>query len=382
MFFWVMRMIMAGYEWRGEKPFKNVYYTGIVRDKLRRKMSKSLGNSPDPLDLIEQFGADGVRLGMLLCSPAGNDILFDEKLCEQGRNFSNKLWNALRLLKGWEIYEGENAENKASIEWLESKINKTILELNDSYSNFRLSEALMTLYKLIWDDFCSWYLEMVKPVYNESGPASIDQTTYNATLGYFEQLLKVLHPWMPFITEELWHHLNDRQESDCIIVAQWPEVTTVDNALLSDFDFAAEVVTQIRNLRSSKGMSPNEPIELLLKSKETRSLSFDAMIIKLSNLSKLETAADKVENSFSFMVGKTECFIPVSGGVDLAAEKDRLTKELEYNQGFLKSVQAKLGNERFVANAKPEVVEMERKKMADAEAKIKAIAEQLAALQG
>ena len=344
-------------------------------------MNKLLSNMIVSLN-IKFYGADGVRVGMLLSSPAGNDLLFDEALCKQGRNFSNKVWNAFRLVKGWSVDPSLKTPdvNQSAIDWFGHRFNEQLAVINDHYAKYRMSDALMVSYKLVWDDFCSWYLEMVKPAYNESGPASIDQTTYTATLGYFEQLLKVLHPWMPFITEELWHHLNDRQESDCIIVAQWPEVTTVDNELLSAFDFAAEVVTQIRNLRSSKGMSPNEPIELMLKSKETRNHSFDAMIIKLSNLSKLEAATEKVENSFSFMVGKTECFVPVSGGVDLVAEKERLTKELEYNQGFLKSVQAKLGNERFVANAKPEVVEMERKKLADGEAKIKAIKEQLSSL--
>jgi valyl-tRNA synthetase len=382
LFFWVARMIIAGYEYLHEKPFTNVYLTGIVRDKLGRKMSKSLGNSPDPLDLIAKHGADGVRVGMLLSSPAGNDLLFDESLCEQGRNFSNKVWNAFRLVKGWSVDTSLPMPdvNRAAIDWFGHRFQEQLAIINDHYAKYRMSDALMASYKLVWDDFCSWYLEMVKPAYSESGPSAIDSGTYQATLNYFEQLLKVLHPWMPFITEELWHHLNDRSEKDCIIVAQWPSEQTPDKRILSAFDFAADVVAQMRNLRSARGISPRETLSLFLKSAEPLDDVFNPVIMKLANLDKLETASQKMENSFSFLAGKVECFVPVTGNVDMAAERERLHKELDYNMGFLKSVQAKLSNERFVANAKPEVVENERKKLADAEAKINAIKDQLSAI--
>jgi valyl-tRNA synthetase len=383
LFFWVARMVIAGYEYMHEKPFTNVYLTGIVRDKQGRKMSKSLGNSPDPLDLIAKYGADGVRVGMLLSSPAGNDLLFDESLCEQGRNFANKVWNAFRLVNGWTVDASLKTPevNAVSIRWFEQRLNAQLAVINDHYSKYRMSDALMASYKLVWDDFCSWYLEMVKPAYSENGPAAIDAATYAATQGFFEQLLKVLHPWMPFISEELWHHLQERNQSDCIIVAEWPKENVADQAVLSGFDFAAEVVAQVRNIRSSKGISPRESLSLFLKSAQKIDTTFHAVISKLANLDKLETTESKIDNSFSFLVGQTECFVPVSGNVDVAAEKDRLQKELEYNQGFQKSVQAKLSNERFVANAKPDVVENERKKLADAEAKIRAIEEQLLALK-
>jgi valyl-tRNA synthetase len=271
--------------------------------------------------------------------------------------------------------------NRTAISWFGQRFNEQLSVINDHYSKYRMSDALMASYKLVWDDFCSWFLEIVKPAYNETGPAAIDSETYAATLGYFEQLLKVLHPWMPFITEELWHHLNDRSESDCIIVAKWPEESAPDQQVLSGFNFAAEVVAQIRNLRSSKGLSPREALSLYIKSSAPIDSSFDGVIKKLANLDQLALSDEKVDNSFSFMVGKVECFVPVSGNVDVGAERERLTKELEYNLGFLKSVQAKLSNERFVSNAKPEVVENERKKMMDAEAKIKAIESQLQTLK-
>lgn len=382
LFFWVARMIIAGYEYQGEKPFSNVYLTGIVRDKLGRKMSKSLGNSPDPLDLIAKYGADGVRVGMLLSSPAGNDLLFDEALCEQGRNFSNKIWNAFRLVKGWEVSSSMTATevNRKAVAWFRERFKQQLQVIDDHYAKYRMSDALMASYKLMWDDFCSWYLEMVKPAYAENAPSLIDAETMDATLSFFEDLLKVLHPWMPFLTEELWHHLQSRADNDCLIVASWPTVLKFDQNILSDFDWAVEAVTEVRNLRSSKGISPREPLTLLVRDEKAATSPFVPVILKLANLERLEAVQQKPDAAFPMLVGRVECYVPVLGGMDLSAERDRLTKELQYNQGFLKSVQAKLSNERFVANAKPEVVENERKKMSDAEAKIKAIEEQLASL--
>jgi valyl-tRNA synthetase len=320
---------------------------------------------------------------MLLSSPAGNDLLFDEALCEQGRNFANKIWNAFRLVKGWSVDATLTTPevNSTSIRWFEQRFNEQLAVINDHYAKYRMSDALMASYKLVWDDFCSWYLEMVKPAYNENGPAAIDATTYNATLRFFEQLLKVLHPWMPFISEELWHHLNERQQNDCIIIAEWPKEQAADKKVLAGFEFAAEVVAQVRNIRSSKGISPRESLSLFIKSSQKVDDLFNAVIVKLANLDKLETTEVKVENSFSFLVGQAECYVPVSGNVDVAAEKERIQKELEYNLGFRNSVQAKLANERFVANAKPDVVDNERKKLADAEAKILALEEQLQSLK-
>lgn len=377
LFFWVARMIIAGYEWMNEKPFTNVYLTGIVRDKLGRKMSKSLGNSPDPLQLIEKYSADGVRVGMLLASPAGNDLLFDEALCEQGRNFANKIWNAFRLVKGWTV--GENTQSdgeKVAIEWFRSRMAQQLEEINDHYSKMRMSDALMSSYKLIWDDFCSWYLEMVKPDFVNGKALPVSKATMDATISFFEDLLRIIHPWMPFISEELWHLLKERKADDCIIVAKWPEFKTGNADLLSAFAAASEVITQVRNVRKQKNISPKEKISLYSKDKAQAGGSFRDVVIRLCNLDKFE-AAEKVDNSISFLVGKSEFYIPFSAGIDLAAEKERLMKELEYNKGFLKSVQSKLANERFVANAKPEVVEVEKKKQADAEAKIKAIEDQL-----
>ncbi len=375
MFFWVMRMIMAGYEWRGEKPFKNVYYTGIVRDKLRRKMSKSLGNSPDPLDLIEKYGADGVRLGMLLCSPAGNDILFDEKLCEQGRNFSNKLWNALRLVKGWEVYEGENAENKVAIDWLHSKINKAILELNDSYKEFRLSEALMTLYKLIWDDFCSWYLELIKPDYQKP----IDSYTYNKTVELFETLLKLLNPVMPFVTEEIWHLLNTRVEGSSICVAQYPQAGKVDEGLIAEAALTFELITNIRDIRARAGKKNIETVDAFYTG--TDAVTFDGFkekIIKLARLGKLEKVEQDQPGTKTF-ISKGYKFFILTGEVENAGEeREKLLKELDYAKGFLASVEKKLSNEKFVASAKPEVIENEKKKRDDALSKIAMLEQSLA----
>jgi valyl-tRNA synthetase len=379
LFFWIARMIMAGYEYRGEKPFRNVYLTGIVRDKQGRKMSKSLGNSPDPLDLIKQYGADGVRVGMLFSSPAGNDLLFDESLCEQGRNFSNKIWNAFRLVKGWECDNGlaQPKVNQTAIHWFRSRLSESLTEINDHYSKHRISDALMSTYKLVWDDFCSWYLELIKPAYQQA----IDKATLESTQYLFEQLLKVLHPFMPFISEEIWHLLRERKEGDDIIIATWPEPAEKNDDLLRSFPGAAGLITEIRNFRQSKGLSPREPLELLVRNTQYTDLEFfgDA-VIKLGNLSAIRQAEGKPEGAFPFVVREMECFIPLSEKVDRDAERQRLQQELDYTRGFLDSVMKKLGNERFVQNAKAEVVAAEQKKKSDAEARIRAIEEALSAL--
>ena len=383
LFFWVARMIIAGYEYRNEKPFTNVYLTGIVRDKLGRKMSKSLGNSPDPIDLIEKYGADGVRVGMLLSSPAGNDLPFDESLCEQGRNFSNKIWNAFRLIKGWEVdvNAAQKQECKVSVQWFEARFNEQLEVINDLYSKYRMSEALMTTYKLVWDDFCAWYLEMVKPEFVDGKALPIDAATYNATIVFFERLLKVVHPFMPFITEEIWHLIADRTDKDCIIVAEWPKVKTADKTLIQDFDVAVEVISSVRNIRKQKNISPKEKLQLFVKINQGKVSSvFDAVIVKLVNLERLEYINQKVDGAFSFVLKHAEFFVPLLNNIDVAAEKERLAKDLEYNKGFLKSVEIKLSNEKFMANAKPELIANEKKKQADATAKIKAIEEQLAGL--
>lgn len=381
LFFWVARMIIAGYEYLDEKPFTNVYLTGIVRDKQGRKMSKSLGNSPDPLELIAKYGADGVRVGMLLCSPAGNDLMFDESYCEQGRNFANKVWNAFRLIKGFEVSTSVNQPkaSKAAIEWFESKLSEQLEVINDNYAKYRMSDALMATYKLVWDDFCAWYLEIIKPEFIDGKAQPIDKITYDATIGFLESLLKIMHPWMPFITEELWHLIKERDAKDCVIVAEWPQQKAVNSQHLAEFEVCKEAVTTIRNLRQQKQMSPKEKLELIEKSDAQHSF-FDEAVIKLANLSALRYSTKKPEGAFSFMIRATEFYVPLEKSVNSAEEKERITKELEYNKGFLKSVQVKLANERFVANAKPELVELEKKKQADAEAKIKTLEEQLKGL--
>lgn len=380
LFFWVARMIIAGYEYVGEKPFSNVYLTGIVRDKQGRKMSKSLGNSPDPLGLIEKFGADGVRVGMLLCSPAGNDLPFDESMCEQGRNFSNKVWNAFRLVKGWTIDSSAAQPEvaKAAIDWFDAKFNQQLAEINDHYTKFRLSDALMASYKLVWDDFCAWYLELVKPEFVDGVSKPIDAKTYAATAEFFERILKMLHPFMPFISEELYHLLEERKGLDAIIVAKWPEAKQFDAKIISAFETAQSAIATVRMYRSQKQLSPKEALELKVAGSPDK--TFFPAIQKLANISSVEVVKENPENAYSFNAGSVNFFIPSSGNINVEEEKERLKKDLEYNKGFLTSVQKKLANERFVANAKPEVIDIEKKKMSDAEAKIRAIEEQLANL--
>lgn len=376
LFFWVARMVMAGYEWRGDLPFKNVYLTGIVRDKQGRKMSKSLGNSPDPIGLIEQYGADGVRVGMLLSSPAGNDLLFDEGLCLQGRNFSNKIWNSFRLIKGWEIDENlaQPAEAKIAIDWFRSRFNKELELLNEHYDKFRLSDALMTTYKLVWDDFCSWYLEMVKPEYQKP----IDRKTLDATVEFLEELLKVLHPFTPFITEEIWDLMGERTEKDRMIVSSWPTGGKVNSTLLPGFEEAEKAIMEIRRIRNEKQIAPKEKLQLLVKG--DWEAKFAPVISKLTNLNKIETVSEAPASAAGFVVKGVEYFVPLEGLVDAGEEKEKLQKELEYAKGFLNSVMKKLSNERFVAGAPEQVIAIERSKQADAESKIKALEQQLAAL--
>lgn len=381
LFFWVARMIIAGKEYTGQKPFTNVYLTGIVRDKLGRKMSKSLGNSPDPLDLIAKYGADGVRVGMLLSSPAGNDLMFDESYCEQGRNFANKIWNAFRLIKGFVVGNVEQPQSsKAAITWFDNKLSEQLAIINDHYDKYRMSDALMTTRALIWDDFCAWYLEAIKPEFVDGKSLPIDQATYDATITYLEAVLKIVHPWMPFIAEELWHLIKERDEKDCVIVAEWPKAKTdPDQKQLAEFEVSKELVTMVRNVRAQKQMSPKEKLEVIERSEATRSY-FDNVIIKLANLSAFSYTKDKVDGAFSFQIKTTEFFIPLANNLNKEEETARLSKDLEYNKGFLKSVQVKLANEKFVANAKPEVLAVERKKESDTLLKIKTIEEQLKAL--
>jgi valyl-tRNA synthetase len=379
LFLWVARMIMAGHEFRENVPFKNVYLTGIVRDKLGRKMSKSLGNSPDPIELIEKFGADGVRVGMLLCSPAGNDLMFDESYCEQGRNFANKIWNAFKLIKGWEVDNSLQNPNSIAIEWFDSRFNEALMEIDDDFKQYRLSEALMATYKLVWDDFCAWYLEMIKPVYQQP----IDKETYNQTIVYFQNILKILHPFMPFITEELWHDelFGERDQMDCCIVAQLPINGQINTRLLKEIDNVKQVVTQIRNIRSVKQISPKETFDLFLKT--TSSISYKTyqfIISRLANVNAISMTDDKIAGAIAFMVHTDEFYIPFNENIDPEAECDRLKKEKEYLVGFLTSVNLKLTNERFMNNAKPEIIENELRKKADAEAKLKIIGENLSAL--
>ena len=368
-FFWVARMIMAGYEYRGDMPFKHVYFTGIVRDKLGRKMSKSLGNSPDPLKLIEQYGADGVRMGLMLAAPAGNDIPFDEALCEQGRNFNNKIWNAFRLVKGWTVDTSASQPESAAVavKWFKAQLDKVGTEMEDLFSKYRLSEAMMTVYKLFWDEFSSWYLEMVKPGYQQP----IDQATYVATLGFFDALLRLLHPFMPFITEELWQALEPRQEGESLMVAQMPQVAPVDEAFLAGFEVVKEIIGGVRTIRLQKNIPNKEPLALQVLG--AHEAAFNSVIAKLCNLSAIEVSTEKAAGAVSFLVRTTEYAVPLGNLINVEEELAKLQEELKYQQGFLASVMKKLGNENFVSKAPAKVIEMERKKQADAESKIKSI---------
>lgn len=378
LFFWVARMIVAGYEYAGEKPFSNVYLTGLVRDSQRRKMSKSLGNSPDPLDLIEKFGADGVRVGLLLSASAGNDILFDEELCNQGKAFANKIWNAFRLIKGWEVADIEQPDYaKKAIAWYEAKLQKTLAEIEDHFEKYRISDAIMAIYKLVWDDFCSWFLEMIKPAYQQP----IDKATFDKAIEMLESNLKLLHPFMPFLTEEIWQYIAERAPEQALIVAQWPEVKPADEKLIADFDFAAEVIAGIRTIRKDKNIPNKDSIELKVVNNDKSSEYFDSVITKLGNVSSLEYVSDKVNGALTFRVKSNEYFVPVTGSVNIDEEIAKLTEELNYNKGFLKSVQAKLSNEKFVGSAPEKVVAMERQKEADALAKIATIEQSLASLK-
>ena len=376
-FFWVARMIMAGYEYRGKMPFKNVYFTGIVRDKLGRKMSKSLGNSPDPLQLIEQYGADGVRMGLMMAAPAGNDIPFDDALCEQGRNFNNKIWNAFRLIKGWTVDSTiEQPEAAATaVKWFKMQLDKTIAEMDDLFGKYRLSEAMMAVYKLFWDEFSSWYLEMVKPGYQQP----VDKSTYLSTLGFFDALLRLLHPFMPFITEELWQALEPRKEGESLMVALIPEVAPVDNLYLEDFEIAKEIVGGVRTIRLQKNIPNKEALELQVLGEHND--HFNSVIAKRCNLSSIIRTEEKAAGSASFLVRTTEYAVPLGNMINVEEELAKLQDELKYQQGFLASVMKKLSNESFVSKAPAKVIEMERKKQVDAESKIKSIEESIAALK-
>ena len=377
-FFWVARMIMAGYEYEGKMPFQNVYFTGIVRDKLGRKMSKSLGNSPDPLDLIEKYGADGVRMGMMLSAPAGNDILFDDALCEQGRNFNNKIWNAFLLIKGWEV-SAEVPVPEASelaIRWFEAKQNEVAAEVADLFSKYRLSEALMAVYKLFWDEFSSWYLEMIKPAYGQP----INRKVYEATIGFFDNLLHLLHPFMPFITEELWQHLCDRTDGESLMVSPLSMSALVDEDIIREFEVVKEVISNIRSIRLQKNIAQKETLELQVIG-ENPVVAFNAVIMKMCNLSSINIVENKADGAASFMVGTTEYAVPLGNMIDVEAEIARMEAELKHKEGFLQGVLKKLGNEKFVNNAPAAVLEMERKKQADAESIIKSLKESIAALK-
>ncbi|KGK29539.1 valine--tRNA ligase [Cellulophaga sp. E6(2014)] len=378
LFFWVARMIVSGYEYRDEKPFQNVYLTGLVRDKQRRKMSKSLGNSPDALGLINEYGADGVRVGLLLSAAAGNDLMFDEALCQQGKNFANKIWNGFRLVQGWEVADLPQPEaSKLGLEWYKAKFNQTLLEIEDHFSKYRISDALMAIYKLVWDDYSSWLLEIVKPAYQQP----IDKTTFDAVIVIFENNLKLLHPFMPFLTEEIWQHIAERTPKEALVIAKWPEATAIDEALISGFDFAAEVIAGVRTIRKQKNIPMKEYLELSVLNEGAIAKDWDAVITKLTNVSEISYVAEAVDGALSFRVKSNEYFIPISGAIDVDAEIKKIEEELKYTKGFLKSVEKKLSNERFVSNAPEQVIEIEHKKKADAEAKIETLEKSLASLK-
>ena len=379
LFFWVARMIIAGYEYKDERPFENVYLTGLVRDKQRRKMSKSLGNSPDALKLIDDFGADGVRVGLLLSSAAGNDLLFDEALCQQGKQFANKIWNAFRLIQGWEIDKNIEQPKSAEIalEWYEAKFNKTLAEIEDHYNKYRLSDALMAIYRLIWDDFASWLLEIVKPAYHQP----IDQKTYNHIITVFENNLKILHPFMPFLTEEIWQFIAKRTPQEALIITKYPKLKEIDEKLILEFDFAAEVISGIRSIRKKKNIAFKNSIDFTILNNENVSNRFDLMVKKLGNIDKLSYSDEKIDGALSFRVKSNEYFIPISSdNINIDDEINKLTEELNYTEGFLKAVQRKLANDRFVNNAPEQVVANEKKKEADALAKIETIKARLSSL--
>ena len=377
-FFWVARMIMAGYEYMGDMPFKNVYFTGIVRDKLGRKMSKSLGNSPDPLDLIEKYGADGVRMGMMLSAPAGNDILFDDALCEQGRNFCNKIWNAFRLVKGWEVSADVEVPEAAALamKWFASKQNAVAAEIADLFSKYRLSEALMAVYKLFWDEFSSWYLEMIKPAYGQP----ISKQVYDTTIGFFDNLLHLLHPFMPFITEELWQHIIDRKEGESLMVSPMTVASEVDEELVRQFELVKEVIAGVRSIRLQKNIAQKESLELQVLGSNPVA-AFDAVVKKMCNLSAIQVTEAKADGAAAFMVGTTEYAVPLGNMIDVEAEIARMEAELKHKEGFLQGVLKKLSNEKFVNNAPAAGIELERKKQADAESIISSLKESIASLR-
>ncbi|WP_088342303.1 valine--tRNA ligase [Robiginitalea sediminis] len=378
LFFWVARMIMAGYAFRGERPFRTVYLTGLVRDAQRRKMSKSLGNSPDALKLIETYGADGVRVGLLLSAAAGNDLLFDEGLCQQGKNFANKIWNAFRLVQGWEVADIDQPQTAAlGIKWYQNRLAKTLVEIEDHYTKYRISDALMATYRLIWDDFCSWLLEIAKPAYG----SPVDRKTYDAVIGLFEENLKLLHPFMPFLTEEVWQHIRPRTPEQALIVAPWPKVAGYDAEVLEGFDTTREVVSGIRTIRKDKNIPFRDAVSLSVRDESGLDRQWDPIISKLSNAPEITYSKEAPESALSFRVGSNEYFIPLAGSVDLEAEIQKLREELEYTRGFLASVEKKLSNERFVNNAPEQVVALERKKAADAVSKIETLEKSLASLQ-
>lgn len=378
LFFWVARMIIAGYEYTGKKPFSNVYLTGLVRDKQRRKMSKSLGNSPDPLDLIEKFGADGVRVGLLLSASAGNDIMFDEELCNNGKAFANKIWNAFRLIKGWEVADIAQPEaSKIAIDWYEAKLQQTLAEIEDNFEKYRLSDALMSIYKLVWDDFCSWFLEIIKPAYQQP----IDRATFDKAIELLEANLKLLHPFMPFLTEEIWQYIAERTPEQALIISEWPTMKDTNADLIPEFDFVTEIIAGIRTIRKQKNIANKDSIDLKVINNEKVTTNFDAVILKLGNIESLEYVTEAVEGTLTYRVKSNEYFIPIAGNIDVAAEIEKLEAELKYTQGFLKSVQGKLSNEKFVAGAPEQVIANERNKEADALAKIATIEQSLASLK-
>lgn len=379
LFFWVARMIIAGYEYASEKPFSNVYLTGLVRDKQRRKMSKSLGNSPEPLELIGKFGADGVRVGLLLSSSAGNDIMFDEELCNQGKSFSNKIWNAFKLIKGWEVSDAiaQPESSKVAIEWYEAKLQQTLLEIEDQFEKYRISDALMATYKLVWDDFCSWFLEMIKPAYQKP----IDKLTFDKTIEMMENNLKLLHPFMPFLTEEIWQSIAVREKDNALIVGEWPKLKAFDSKIIEEFNKTIEVISGIRTIRKDKNIAFKDAIELKVLQTTEPNKYFDCIIKKLGNCETIAYVTENVEGAISFRANTEEYFVPLAGNIDVGAEIEKLTQELQYNQGFLKSVQAKLSNEKFVAGAPEKVIEMERKKESDALSKIETLMQSIANLK-